>query len=86
MHVTPPTVVDALMGVLDVGSTQGDEENTIAQGHISDVDEDLAIEVPATGGIPTTEVVDVEHVKSEMEIIPTTKVGNDIPIIKGTFA
>ena len=87
IHVTPPTVVDALVGVPDVENTQGNEENTAAQGHISDVDEDLAIEeVSATGGIPATDVVDVEHVESEVEIIPATQVGDDIPITEGTFA
>jgi hypothetical protein len=87
MHVTPPTAMDALMGALDVENTQEDEENTAAQGHISDVDKDLAIEeVPATGGIPATDVVDVEHVEYEVDIIPAIEVGDDIPIIEGTFA
>ena len=87
MHVTPPTVVDALVRAPAVENIQEDEENTATQDHISDVDADLTTEeVTATGGIPSAEVAEVKHVESEVEIIPTTEVGDDIPVIEGTFA
>ena len=86
VHVTPPTVVDALVGAPDVENIQEDEENTAAQDHISDVDADLATEeVLATGGILAAEVTEVDHVESEVEIIPTTEIGTNIPVIEGTF-
>ena len=28
---------------------------------------------------------EVEHMEFEVEVIPTTEVGNDIPVIEGTF-
>jgi uridine kinase len=87
MHVTPPTAVDALVGAPDIENIQEDEENTATQDHISNVDADLATEeVPAIGGILAAEVAEVEHVESEVEIIPATEVGSDILIIEGTFA
>ena len=86
MHVTPPTAVDALVGAPDIENIQEDEENTATQDHISNIDADLATEeVLATGGILAAEVTEVDHVESEVEIIPTTEIGTNIPVIEGTF-
>jgi uridine kinase len=90
MHVTPvtpPIAVDAPLGAPGAENIQGDEEDVATLDHISDIDVDLATEgVTAAGVISAIEVPEVEHIESEVEVIPTTEVEDDIPVIEGTFA
>ncbi len=43
-------------------------------------------EITAAGIIPAVEVPEVEHMGSEVEVIPSTEIEDDIPDIEGTFA
>ena len=79
--------MDALLGTPGAENIQEDEENATTSNHISDVDADLVTEeVTATGVIPAVEVLEVEHIESEVEVIPTIEVRSDIPVMEGTFA
>ena len=90
MHVTPatpPIAMDAPFRAPGAENIQGDEEEVATPDHISDIDVDLATEgVTAAGIIPAVEVLEVEHIESEVEVIPSTEVKNNIPDIEVTFA
>uniref|UniRef100_A0A2N9ESA1 Aminotransferase-like plant mobile domain-containing protein n=1 Tax=Fagus sylvatica TaxID=28930 RepID=A0A2N9ESA1_FAGSY len=90
MHVIPtppPTVVNAPLGAPSVENIRGDEEDVIIPGHISDIGVGAATEeITAAGVIPAIEVPEVEHVGSEVEVIPSAEIEDDIPDIEGTFA
>ena len=90
MHVTPtppPIVVDAPLGAPSAENIQGDEEDAATLDHISDTDVDTTTEVViANDIIPAIEVPEVEHLESEMEVIPSTEVEDNIPNMEGTFA
>ena len=90
MHVTPatpPIAMDAPFRAPGAENIQGDEEDVATPDHISDIDVDLATEgVTAAGIIPAVEVLEVEHIESEVEVIPSTEVKNNIPDIEVTFA
>jgi hypothetical protein len=90
MHVTlatHPIAVDALFGAPGAENIQGDEEDVATPDHISDIDVDLATEgVTAASIIPAVEVLEIEHIESEVEVIPSTEVEDNIPDIEGTFA
>jgi hypothetical protein len=90
MHVIPTlpsVVVDASLGVPSAANTQGDEEDVVTLDHIPDIDAGTATEgVTAAGIIPAVEVPDFEHIGSEVEVIPSTEIEDDIPDIEGTFA
>ena len=90
MHVTPaplPIAVDAPLGAPGAEDIQGDEEDVAIPDHISDIDVDAATKgVTAADIIPVVEVPKVEHIESEVEVIPSTEVEDDISDIEGTFA
>jgi hypothetical protein len=90
MHVTPappPIAADAPLGALGAENIQGNDEDVAILDHISDIDVDTTTEViTAADIIPVIEVPEVEHLESEMEVIPSTEVEDDIPNMEGTFA
>jgi hypothetical protein len=90
MHVIPtppPTAVNAPLGAPSVENIRGDEEDVIIPGHISDIGVDAATEeITAAGVISAVEVPEAERVGSEVEVIPSTEVEDDIPDMEGTFA
>ena len=90
MHVIPtppPVAMNAPLGAPSVENIRGDEEDVIILGHISDIGVDAATEeITVAGVILAVEVPKVECVGSEVEVIPSTKIEDDIPDIEGTFA
>ena len=90
MHVIPtppPVAMNAPLGAPSVENIRGDEEDVIIPGHISDISvEATTEETTATGIIPAVEVPEVEHMGSEVEVIPSTEIEDDIRDIEGTFA
>uniref|UniRef100_A0A2N9GXA1 Uncharacterized protein n=1 Tax=Fagus sylvatica TaxID=28930 RepID=A0A2N9GXA1_FAGSY len=85
MHVTPtppPVVMNAPLGAPSVENVREVEEDVIIPDHIVDA----ATEgVTAAGIIPAVEVPEVVRIGSEVEIIPSTEIEDDIPDIEGTF-
>ena len=90
MHVIPPpppVAMNAPLGAPSVENIQGDEEDVVTLDHIPDIDVDAATEeITAAGVILVVEVPEVERVGSEVEVIPSTEIEDDIPDIEGTFA
>ena len=90
MHVTPtppPIATNAPLGAPGAENIQGNDEDVAILDHISDIDVDTTTEViTAADIIPAVEVPEVEHLESEMDIIPSTEVEDDIPNMEGTFA
>uniref|UniRef100_A0A2N9HEB1 Aminotransferase-like plant mobile domain-containing protein n=1 Tax=Fagus sylvatica TaxID=28930 RepID=A0A2N9HEB1_FAGSY len=80
-------VDSALLDSTPPSKFYGMKEDVIIPGHISDIGVGAATEeITAAGVIPAIEVPEVEHVGSEVEVIPSAEIEDDIPDIEGTFA
>uniref|UniRef100_A0A2N9G007 Uncharacterized protein n=1 Tax=Fagus sylvatica TaxID=28930 RepID=A0A2N9G007_FAGSY len=67
--------------------SEGTDMSSIPGTEMSATEEFPATEeITAAGIIPAVEVPEVEHMGSEVEVIPSTEIEDDIPDIEGTFA
>ena len=83
----PPVVMNAHLVAPNVEDVREVEKDVIIPDHISDIGVDTATEgITAAGVIPVIEVPEVERVGSEVEVIPSAEIEDDIPDIEGTFA